>query len=85
MTGGELLGKLIILSFRDDEDALFSKKIMVKPVLEISRISKRMSNLDMTWECRVDRTDELGVLANSLKTMAKRLDTAMKELESANE
>ena len=25
MTGGELLGKLIILSFRDDEDVLFSK------------------------------------------------------------
>ena len=25
MTGGELLGKLIVLSFRDDEDVLFSK------------------------------------------------------------
>ena len=58
---------------------------MVKPILEISRISKRMSNLDMTWECRVDRTDELGVLANSLNIMAKRLDVAMKELEEANQ
>ena len=57
---------------------------MVKLVLEISRISKQISNLDMAWECRVDRTDEL-VLANSLKTMAKRLDIAMKEPESANE
>ena len=27
MIGGELLGKLIILSFRDDEEALFSKVI----------------------------------------------------------
>ena len=27
MIGGELLGKLIILSFRDDEEALFSKAI----------------------------------------------------------
>ena len=27
MTGGELLGKLIILSFRDDEESLFSKAI----------------------------------------------------------
>ncbi len=25
MTGGELLGKLIVLSFRDDEDVLFNK------------------------------------------------------------
>ena len=29
MTGGELLGKFIILSFRDDEEALFSKAISV--------------------------------------------------------
>ena len=27
MTGGELLGKLIILSFRDDEEALYNKVI----------------------------------------------------------
>ena len=27
MTGGELLGKFIILSFRDDEEALFNKAI----------------------------------------------------------
>ncbi len=65
--------------------AILCSKIMVKPILEISRISKRMSNLDMTWECRVDRTDELGVLANSLNIMAKRLDVAMKELEEANQ
>ena len=30
--------------------AILCSRIMVKPVLEISRISKRMSNLDMTWE-----------------------------------
>ena len=63
---------------------LFSR-VLVRPVLKISRVSKRMAHLDMTWECNVNRTDELGVLANSLNTMAKRLDTAMKELEGANE
>lgn len=63
---------------------LFSR-ILVRPVLKISRVSKRMAHLDMTWECNVNRTDELGVLANSLNTMAKRLDATMKELESANE
>lgn len=56
----------------------------MKPILEISRISKRMARLDMTWDCKVDRTDEIGVLANSLNSMAKRLDAAMKELECAN-
>ena len=63
---------------------LFSR-VLVRPVLKISRVSKRMAHLDMTWECNVNRTDELGVLANSLNTMAKRLDATMKELESANE
>lgn len=65
--------------------AILCSKIMVKPVLEISRISKRMADLDMTWDCKVNSADELGVLANSLNTMAKRLDAAMKELENANE
>ena len=53
--------------------------------MKISRVSKRMANLDMTWECKANRTDELGVLANSLNTMAKQLDAAMKALESANQ
>ena len=65
--------------------AFLCSRVLVRPVLEISRVSKRMANLDMTWDCKVNRTDELGVLANSLNTMAKRLDIAMKELGSANE
>lgn len=65
--------------------AFLCSRVLVRPVLEISRVSKRMANLDMSWECGVHRTDEIGVLANSLNTMAKRLDIAMKELESANE
>lgn len=77
-----LLALILLIS---GSGAFLCSRILVKPVLEISRISKRMANLDMTWDCQVNRTDELGVLANSLNTMAKRLDTAMKELESANE
>ena len=44
-----------------------------------------MANLDMTWDCKVNRTDELGILANSLNTMSQKLDTAMKALEDANQ
>lgn len=65
--------------------AFLCSRVLVRPVLEISRVSKRMANLDMTWECSVNRTDELGILANSLNLMAKRLDAAMKELEHANQ
>lgn len=59
-------------------------RILAKPVQEISRISKRMSALDMTWHCDINRTDELGVLAGSLNTMAQKLNAAMGELENAN-
>ena len=65
--------------------AFFCSRVLVCPVLEISRISRRMADLDMTWECKVDRKDELGILADSLNTMAKRLDRAMKALEQANQ
>ncbi|MFQ7551822.1 MAG: HAMP domain-containing protein [Blautia marasmi] len=59
-------------------------RILARPVLQISRISKRMSELDMTWHCDVNRTDELGVLAKSLNTMAEKLNGTMSELEGAN-
>ena len=40
MIGGELLGKLIILSFRDDEEALFSKAISaLASVAEFSTVA----------------------------------------------
>lgn len=81
----ELLPLLLMIIFAISSiGAFLCSRILVKPILEISRISKRMARLDMTWDCKVDRTDEIGVLANSLNSMAKRLDAAMKELECAN-
>lgn len=76
---------LLLILLNSSLGAFFCSRVLVRPVLEISRVSKRMANLDMTWECSVNRTDELGVLANSLNFMAKRLDAAMKELEHANQ
>ncbi len=60
-------------------------RILAKPVQEISRISKRMSELDMTWHCDINRTDELGVLAGSLNRMAQKLSATIGELENANQ
>ena len=62
----------------------FCSRLIAKPVVEISEVSKRMAKLDMTWECNVKRTDEIGILANSLNTMSKELSNTMNELESAN-
>ena len=86
MAFGELFPLLLVLIVVISAlGAFLCSRILVRPVLEISRVSKRMANLDMTWECSVNRTDELGVLANSLNNMAKRLDATLKELEHANQ
>ena len=63
----------------------FVTRLLTKPILEISDISKRLTALDMTWRCDASRTDEIGTLALNLKTMAERLDSALKELSAANE
>ena len=63
----------------------FLTRLLTKPILEISDISKRLTTLDMTWRCDTSRTDEVGTLALNLNTMAARLDSTLKELSAANE
>ena len=74
----------LIIIFLSVLSALICSKIIVSPIARISQISRRMTALDMTWRCDVKGNDEIGVLALNLNTMAARLQTAMKESESAN-
>ena len=64
--------------------ALLCSRVLVKPILAISRTSQRMADLDLACECTTSRTDEIGVLSNNLSAMARKLDGALKDLESAN-
>lgn len=59
-------------------------RVITKPVIDISNISKKLTKLDMTWRCNTSRTDEIGILANNLDTMAKRLNETLNELTVAN-
>lgn len=63
----------------------FVSRFLTKPMIEISDISERLTVLDMTWRCDTKRSDEVGILANNLNTMAERLDEALNELTVANE
>lgn len=65
--------------------AFICSRVIVAPIAKISQISKRMTELDMTWKCDTDRRDEIGVLSSSLNTMATRLKSTMEELETANQ
>ena len=63
----------------------FVTRLLTKPILEISNISRSLTDLDLTWRCDTSRTDEVGTLALNLNTMAARLDSTLKELSAANE
>ena len=64
--------------------AVVCSRYYSKPLVSISNVAKRMTTLDMTWKCEVNRKDEIGVLAASLNEMSQRLNDAMDSLKAAN-
>ena len=76
---------LIIIFFVSFLGAGICSRLIARPIIEISEVSKRMAKLDMTWKCNITRFDEIGILADSLNTMSKELSDTMNKLETANE
>ena len=59
-------------------------RIITKPVLEISRVSEKMSDLHFEWQVNGQRTDELGILGKSLNRLSQNLRMALTDLKRAN-
>lgn len=64
--------------------ALIYAKFIAKPIVDISKIAKRMTTLDMAWQCNVKRTDEIGLLADSLNKMSSQLSSTLEDLKTSN-
>ena len=75
---------LLLILMISSAGALLCSKVLVRPILKLSSISQRMADLDLTCNSTTGRTDEIGVLSNNLSAMARKLDGALKDLESAN-
>ena len=58
---------------------------VTRPVLRLSSVSQKMSELDFNWKCDENRIDELGTLAYSLNEMSKKLSISLEDLRTANE
>ena len=58
---------------------------MTKPILQLSDISKRMTNLDFSARYTGDRVDEVGQLGNNMNEMSAQLEKTITELQTANE
>lgn len=65
--------------------SLFCSCYISKPIVEISRIAKHMSELDLSWRSTVNRVDEIGVLSESLNNLACNLSKTMTKLNQAND
>lgn len=74
---------LIVLTVAFAVSWLYSRMI-TKPVLSISRISEKMSDLQLDWQVNEQRTDELGTLGKSLNVLSRNLSAALSELQNAN-
>ena len=74
---------LLVLAIAFVISWLYSRMI-TKPVLEISRISEKMSDLQLDWTVDEQRTDELGTLGKSLNRLSRNLSTALSDLQNAN-
>lgn len=57
---------------------------VTKPIMELSRLSERMSRLDFDASYEDDAKDEVGVLGRSMNTLSDKLKEAIEALREAN-
>ncbi len=62
---------------------IISKKF-TKPILELSGIAKRISDLDFEIKYKVETKDEIGELGNSINSLSEKLESTITELKHAN-
>ena len=57
-------------------------RYITRPIVRLSKISKRMAELDFSGQCSTGREDELGCLAQNLNSLSASLSTALNEVLS---
>lgn len=76
---------IVVIVFISTLTAYLYSRYITRPVVRLSKISKKMSDLEFNWICDEKRNDEIGVLSSSLNELSLKLSTALSELKSANE
>ena len=76
-TGGSVFVVGIILM-------IFIGNNFAKPIVQITDIAQRMSNLDFEVKYEVTTQDEIGVLGSCINTLSENLETTISELKAAN-
>ena len=63
---------------------IFFGNRFARPIMQITDIAKRMSELDFDVKYPVTTRDEIGVLGSSINMLSETLETTISELKSAN-
>ncbi len=63
---------------------LVISKRFTKPILELSGIAKRISDLDFEVKYKVETKDEIGELGKSINSLSEKLESTITELKHAN-
>ncbi len=64
--------------------AFFYTAYMTTPIKRISKISRQMASLNFSGRSETRRTDEIGILSDSLNELSRKLSAALSQLQSAN-
>ena len=65
--------------------AFFYSWYLTAPIKKVSRLSRQMAEMDFGGFCLAGRTDEIGVLSDSLHTLSRKLEATLSELQEANQ
>lgn len=60
-------------------------KVVTRPVIEITNVTKSMAALDFSNRCQYSSNDEIGQLSENINILSDTLDSAINELQKANE
>ena len=63
---------------------LIISKRFTKPILDLSGIAKKMSDLDFDIKYKVNSKDEIGELGSSINALSDKLQSTIQELKQAN-
>ncbi|GLX70587.1 sensor histidine kinase [Paenibacillus glycanilyticus] len=65
--------------------SLLYSRIVSRPLVTLSRSAARLAKLDFNEQPEIRSKDEFGDLSRSMRTLSRNLDTALRELQHANE
>ncbi|SHI89280.1 sensor histidine kinase [Parasporobacterium paucivorans] len=74
----------LMLIFIDYVIMLSISRHFTKPILELSGIARRMSNLEFGIRYKGQEDDELGALGSSINQLSEKLEKTISELKTAN-